>query len=193
MCQECLFRAQGVFFLFETQFSGQNLGKIAARTAWIGDAVVTTDGGHPDMSNETYVVAYEDSEGQHVLDYAVEQAKKSGASLYIIHVLEWSPYAFLTPQELEERHKRRSEESGRAQSLILDPAVKHVQDAGVSAEGKIRYGQVVEIVVETAKKLNASMIFVGRGGGNGLGARIFGSVPLGLAQVAPVPTVIVPQ
>lgn len=145
------------------------------------------------MSKETYVVAYEDSEGQHVLDYAVQQAKKSGASLYIIHVLEWSPYTFLTPQELEERHKRRTQETERAQSAIIDPAVKRVEAAGVSAEGKIRYGQVVEIVAETAKKLGATMIFVGRGGGNGLGARIFGSVPLGLAQVAPVPTVIVPQ
>jgi nucleotide-binding universal stress UspA family protein len=144
------------------------------------------------MSEETYVVAYEDSEGQHVLDYAVEQAKKSGASLCILHVLEWSPYTFLTPQELEERHKRRSEETARAQSAIVDPAIKRAQDAGVSAEGKIRYGHVVEIIAETAEKMGAAMIFVGRGGGSAIGARIFGSVPLGLAQIAPVPTVIVP-
>jgi nucleotide-binding universal stress UspA family protein len=36
------------------------------------------------------------------------------------------------------------------------------------------------------------MIFVGRAGSQSMAARVFGSVPIGLAQVAPVPTVIVP-
>ena len=35
------------------------------------------------------------------------------------------------------------------------------------------------------------MIFVGRAG-TSMAERVFGSVPIGLAQIAPVPTVIVP-
>jgi nucleotide-binding universal stress UspA family protein len=144
------------------------------------------------MPEETYVVAYESDERPHVLDYAAKQAAKSGAKLHIVHVLEWSPYAFLTPEELEERHARRQTELKRAQTKLVDPAVERVNKAGVSAEGEIRHGQVVEIVAEIAEKIGASMIFVGRAGGNALGARIFGSVPLGIAQIASVPTVIVP-
>lgn len=144
------------------------------------------------MPQELYVVAYEGDGKHNVLDYATEQAKKSGAALHILHVLEWSPYTFLTPEELEERHARRTEELGRAKSAVIDPALDRARAAGIEAEGEIRYGSVVDLVVDTAKKRNAAMIFVGRTGTNTLGARIFGSVPLGLAQIAPVPTVIVP-
>ena len=144
------------------------------------------------MPEELYVVAYEGDERHHVLDYATAQAAKSGAKLHILHVLEWSPYSFLTPQELEQRHVQRRTEMERAQELILDPAVERTVAAGASAAGEIRYGSVVEVVTETAEKLGATMIFVGRAGGNSIGSRIFGSVPLGLAQIASVPTVIVP-
>lgn len=144
------------------------------------------------MQQETYVVAYEGDERHHVLDYATEQAKKSGATLHILHVLEWSPYSFLTPEELETRHKQRNHEISRAKEEIIDPAIKRTTDAGVTADGEIVYGSVVNKVAEKAEEISAAMIFVGRSGGNTLGARIFGSVPLGLAQIAPVPTVIVP-
>jgi nucleotide-binding universal stress UspA family protein len=144
------------------------------------------------MTEETYVVAYEGDERHHVLDYAISQAGKAGAKLHILHVLEWSPYSFLTPEELEERHARRRSEMERAQEIIVAPAIERAKKADVAAEGEIRYGSVVEVVTQTAKNIGASMIFVGRSGGNTLGARIFGSVPLGLAQSAQVPTVIVP-
>ena len=144
------------------------------------------------MPEEIYVVAYESDERPQALDYATAQALKSGAKLHIIHVLEWSPYSFLTPEEIEERHARRQAELKRAQELIIHPALERVRAIGVVADGEIRHGSVVEIVTDTARKVGASMIFVGRAGTNTLGARIFGSVPLGLAQIAPVPTVIVP-
>lgn len=144
------------------------------------------------MTEAIYVVAYEGDERHHVLDYAIEQAGKAGAKLHILHVLEWSPYSFLTPEELEERHARRRSEMERAETLVIAPAVARSQEGGVTADGEIRYGSVVDVITSTAEKIGASMIFVGRAGGNTLGARIFGSVPLGLAQIAKIPTVIVP-
>lgn len=145
------------------------------------------------MTSETYVVAYEcDDDSGTVLEYAIASAKKTGASLHIVHILEWSPYTFLTPQELEERHMRRKEELERAKSALLDPAIGKAKAAGVSCDGEIRYGSVVELIVQVTKDVDASMIFVGRSGSNALSARVFGSVPIGLAQIAPVPTVIVP-
>ncbi len=137
------------------------------------------------------MVAYE-GRNPRVLDYAIERAQKAGARLHIIHVLEWSPYSFLTPQEIEERHSRRKGELTRAREAILDPAIARTKEAGIESEGEIRYGSVVDLVIETANKLGATQILVGRAGSTGLSARVFGSVAIGLAQAAPVPTVIVP-
>ena len=50
--------------------------------------------------------------------------------LRLVFVIEWSPYSFHTPQELEERHKRREDEISRAHKAVLDPAV-----AAAKAEG----------------------------------------------------------
>ncbi|SER52011.1 Nucleotide-binding universal stress protein, UspA family [Tranquillimonas rosea] len=145
------------------------------------------------MSNEVFVVAYEGGGGgSNVLDYAIARAKKEGAELRLVHVLEWSPYQFLTPEELEERHARRNDEVRRAQAHIIDPAIEKARTAGVTATGDLSYGSVVPLVAKAAKSCGASMIFVGRSGSDSIGARIFGSVPLGLAQIASVPTVIVP-
>ena len=145
------------------------------------------------MSSETFVVAYEgDPDDPNVLDYAIHRAKAEGARLLLIHVLEWSPYSFLTPQELEERHGRRKQELARANEVVMAPALAKCEAAGVPADGKIRYGQVVELILEETKKASASVIYVGRSGSQSMAARVFGSVTLGLAQLAPVPTVIVP-
>ena len=145
------------------------------------------------MTTETFVVAYEgEDDSTSVLAYAIGRARKDGAILHLVHVLEWSPYTFLTPQEIEERTTRRKQEMTRAQEAIIEPALARVRADGVQASGEIRFGQVVEIVSETASKIGAQMIFVGRSGSNSVAARVFGSVPLGLAQIAKVPTVIVP-
>ncbi|QDL91048.1 universal stress protein [Paroceanicella profunda] len=143
------------------------------------------------MTQETFVVAYS-GDDMNVVDYASERAQKAGARLFLVHVLEWSPYSFLTPEELEQRHVRRREELSRAHSAVLDPVLKLLADKGIPAEGEIRYGSVVDLVIETVKKLEATMVFVGRTTSSSMSARVFGTVSLGLAQAAPVPTVIVP-
>ncbi|APX22762.1 MAG: universal stress protein [Rhodobacteraceae bacterium] len=145
------------------------------------------------MSSETFVVAYEGRpDAPSVLEYAIKRAKAEDARLLLVHVLEWSPYSFLTPQEVEERHGRRKQELARAHEIVLAPALEKARASGVEASGIIRYGQVVELVVEETAKAGGTVIFVGRSGSQSMAARVFGSVPLGLAQVAPVPTVIVP-
>lgn len=145
------------------------------------------------MNREVFLVAYEDGEhSDRVLSYAISRAKKDGASIMLAHILQWSPYSFLTPEELAERHKRRQEEMTRAQTAIVDPAVEKVKAAGLEVTTALRYGGVVELIAEMATESGASMIFVGRSGAGSIAARVFGSVPIGLAQIAPVPTVIVP-
>lgn len=144
------------------------------------------------MTQETFVVAYEGADDSaSTLDYAIERAKRAGARLLIMHVLEWSPYSFLTPTELEERHVRRKQEMDRAKSAIIDPAVAKAKAAGVEADGSMTYGNVVQLICKTAEESGATQVFVGRSGG-GLSSRVFGSVTIGLAEAATVPVVIVP-
>lgn len=143
--------------------------------------------------SDILVVGYDDSPaGQRALDFAAEAARRSGTALLVAHVLEWSPYSFLTPQELEERHKRREAELARAHEAIVAPALKRLADGSIEAHGEIRYGHVAETLIAIANEKGATQIVIGRTGEGGIAARVFGSVAGNLAQAAPVPCTIVP-
>ena len=86
------------------------------------------------MTNKYVVACDESPASDRALQFAIDQASTSGASILIVHVLEWSPYSFLTPEEIEERHKRRSEELARAQSALVDGLVAKVSGAGVEVD-----------------------------------------------------------
>lgn len=144
------------------------------------------------MSNPI-IVAYDGSEaGDRAVSLASAQSSASGAELIVAHVLDWSPYTFLTPEEIEERHKRRSEELARAERAVIAPVMAKLESQGVAAKSVIRYGHVAETLVDIAKAEGASQIFMGRQGHSSLASRLFGAVSGTLAQVSPVPVTIVP-
>ncbi|PKP84629.1 MAG: universal stress protein [Alphaproteobacteria bacterium HGW-Alphaproteobacteria-2] len=139
------------------------------------------------------VVGYDDSSaGQRALDFAAERARQTGATLVVAHVLEWSPYSFLTVEELAERHKRREAELTRAQQAIVEPVLGKLHKAGLEARGELRYGHIADTLIAIAVEVGASEIVIGRTGESGITARVFGSVAGTLAQAAPVPCTIVP-
>ena len=140
-----------------------------------------------------YVVGYDGSDSsKRAVEFALDRAKASGASLVVAHVLEWSPYSFLTPEELEERHKRRQEELERAETALMKPVVEQLAKEGVAVKTVIQYGHIAEKLCEIAADNGASQIVIGRNGHSGLGSRLFGSVAGSLVQTAPVPCTIVP-
>jgi len=139
------------------------------------------------------VVGYDDSEAaRRALDFAVKRAKAEGCGLIVAHVLEWSPYSFLTPEEIEERHKRRTMELERAEAAVLGPVVKILEGSGVSVETALKFGHVADTLCKIAKDAGAAQIIVARTGETGIATRLFGSVAGSLAQSAPVPVTIVP-
>jgi nucleotide-binding universal stress UspA family protein len=143
--------------------------------------------------SKKYVVACDGSSASaRAMKVAVEQAKMSGASLLLVHVLEWSPYSFLTPEELEERHKRRNEELKRAQVALVDPLIKSLSSDGIDASAIIRYGHVTQTLADIAEQEGATQMFIGRTGQSTLSKMVFGSVAAAMAQIAPVPCTIVP-
>jgi nucleotide-binding universal stress UspA family protein len=139
------------------------------------------------------VVGYDGSDSaKAALAFATDLAKAQSGSIVVAHVLEWSPYSFLTPTELEERHKRRGEELERAEAAILAPAVEGLKDSGLVIETALKYGNIATTLGEIATESGADQIVIGRNGEPGLSSRVFGSVAISLAQAAPVPVTIVP-
>jgi len=140
------------------------------------------------------VVGYDGSDaGQRALTFAIEQASALGGSIVLAHVLDWSPYSFLTNAELEERHKRRSEELERAETAILAPALTKFADSGVEMETVMRYGHIAKTLCDICTETGATQLILGReGASTNLSDRLFGSVASTLAQAAPVPVTIIP-
>lgn len=126
------------------------------------------------------------------LHYAAERARASGGSLLVAHVVEWSPFSFNTPQENEQRHKRREEELDRAHEQIIDPILAELREQGLEAEGVVRHGHAADTLAGLAKERDATTIIVGRHGTSKLRAKIFGSVAGSLVQVADRPVTVVP-
>lgn len=139
------------------------------------------------------MVAVDCSEcGERAIEYAVAQAKASGARLYVAHVIEWSQFSFSTPQENAERHKRREEELQRAHSEVVDPVVARLKEEGIDAEGLVRHGHVAETLNSLAKSKGVSNIILGRHGNSKLKTHMFGSVGSRLVQSAHCAVTVVP-
>ena len=143
--------------------------------------------------SQNYLIAFDGSNASHrALTYGAERARASGARVVLAHVLEWSPYSILSAEEIAERHKRRNEEVGRAENIILNPMKEKLSREGVEVETVVRYGHVAETLSTLAEEYKVTQIIIGRMGESGLQKRLFGSVSVTLAQIAPVPCTIVP-
>jgi len=130
--------------------------------------------------------------GERALSAAAVQARAADAELVICYVIAWSPYTFSTPQENDERHRRREEELEGARSKLLEPRVAGLRASGLVVEGVARHGHPVRTLVQLAGERKADIIVVGRSGDTPLKTRIFGGTAAGLVQSAPVPVLVVP-
>jgi len=140
------------------------------------------------------VVGYDGSApSSRALDYAKNLAKLIGeCELRLVFVIEWSPYSFHTPQELEERHARREDEVSRAQKAVLDPAVAAAKAEGFNMTSEVRHGDAASLLDSIAKQRGATQIIIGRVGGKGVRERLFGGVSGNLVATATVPVTIIP-
>ncbi|QFT58764.1 Universal stress protein family protein [Sulfitobacter sp. THAF37] len=146
------------------------------------------------MSKTAIVVGLDGSEaGARALAFAKDRAKMIGeCSVTICYVIEWSPFSFQTPEENEQRHKRREEELKLAHDRVIDPAVAQARAEGLDVSGIVRHGDAADILDDIARAQNASQIVVGRVGVRGLKERLFGGVTGRLVAAASVPVTIIP-
>ena len=139
------------------------------------------------------LVAVDGSQGsKRALAAATEQASRDGAGIVLCYIIEWTPYSFHTPEELEERHQRRESEIKRAEESVLQPELQALADADIKAEAIVRHGKIAETLNSITAETDASQIYIGRQGESGLKAIIFGSVTAALVQSSSVPVTVVP-
>lgn len=130
--------------------------------------------------------------GERALAFAKDLASKMDAcELLAIYVIEWSPFTFQTAEENEQRHARREEEIALATSRIVDPAVKALTEAGFTASGLVRHGDVAETLNRLTVENGGAQIIVGRGSSDGFTKRLFGSSTQNLVMHADVPVTVV--
>jgi nucleotide-binding universal stress UspA family protein len=158
----------------------------------------TDQSGAPEVRQEivmadSMLIGLDGSESsRRAVDVAVTHARAAGARVVVAYVIEWSPFTFNTPEENEQRHRRREEELARAHSQVLDPLVAKLQAAGLEVEGVVRHGHAAEVLAGLAKEFGTSQIVVGRRGQSTIATLLFGSVAGTLVQIAPVPVTVVP-
>lgn len=142
---------------------------------------------------DIFLVGVDGSESSHrAAKFAAAHASAGKARLVVAYVIEWSPYSFNTPEENEQRHKRREEEIERARTQVLDPLVAELGAGGLAVEGVVRHGHAAEVLSGLASEFGATQIFIGRVGHARIAALLFGTVAGALVQISPVPVTVVP-
>jgi len=111
--------------------------------------------------------------------------------LILVYVVEWSPFSFQTPEENEERHKRREEEIKMAMDRVVTPAVSALKKDNIEARGIVRHGDVADLLDAIAVEEGADQIVVARTSEGGFKQRIFGSSTANLVMHASVPVTVV--
>lgn len=132
------------------------------------------------------------SSGEKALEFAKGIAKRvDDCELIVAYVIEWSPFTFQTPEENEQRHKRREEEISTALERVVNPAVAALTEAGFNARGRVRHGNVADTLDAIAHDESASQIIIARSSEGGITSRIFGSSTANLVMNARVPVTVV--
>lgn len=144
------------------------------------------------MSNKILVALDGSEGGKRALDVAIENAKLTKSDIVLTYVIEWSPYSFHTPEELEERHQRRESEIERANDSILHPQIAAVEAQGLSVETVVRHGKIAQTLLDLGDEYQVSQIYIGKQGESRMHSMIFGSVTGALIQAAAVPVTVVP-
>jgi nucleotide-binding universal stress UspA family protein len=130
--------------------------------------------------------------GQRAFAHATRAARRDDARLLVVHVIDWSPYTVLPPQDLADQHRRHDEQIAAARSRILEPFAAEAQAAGIAAETLAHHGHAAAALAALAEERGAAQIFVGRHSHSRVHEVLFGSVPLALVHKAAVPVTVVP-
>jgi nucleotide-binding universal stress UspA family protein len=143
--------------------------------------------------SEVIMVGIDGSDGSNrALDYAITTSRESSQEILLVAVIPHSPHAFLSVREMEGNEKWRKEQTAHAENDVLAPAKARVAAANLTSRTQVAFGNPAEAISKIAKENSVSRVVVGRRGQSQFKALVFGSVSGSLAQISPVPVVVVP-
>lgn len=145
----------------------------------------------PELANqetapERIVVGVDGSESAQVaLRWAVDEARRRGATLEVVHAWRRIPVTDYFVHEPEPGG------SARFAQAVLDQAVDAEDTTGVTVERKLVPGTGAYALIHEGK--GAALLVVGSRGRGGFGGLLLGSVSQQAAHHAPCPVVIIPH
>lgn len=133
------------------------------------------------------LVAYDGSDGaKRALHAAIDLAKRYGAELHSIAVVEKLPHFAATVGEVKEALR----ELTTRYEWISQEAVRVAKDRGVELHTKVQPGHEVEAVVNYAKEGKFDLLVVGFSGHSHAFGRVMGGTAQNLARLSPCTVVI---
>jgi nucleotide-binding universal stress UspA family protein len=143
------------------------------------------------MTWKTILVPHDFSScANHATAMARDVAKSHGARLVLLHVadlpLGLEPDAVIVPREGAAPLKARDVALGGAREHIENLAERLTKD-GVQVTTALALGNVVDEIIEAARREQADLIVMGTNGRTGLSRLVVGSVTEKVVRQAPVP------
>ena len=137
------------------------------------------------VDGETIVVGIDGSECSHqALTWALDEAKRSGRSLLLVHAWHWTADAISSPLSLA-----GVPDSRKGGHSLLASASARAKRYGVSARTHLAEGSPAAALTELSE--DAAMLVVGAHGHRGLNRVLVGSVSQGCLRHARCPVVVV--
>ncbi|MDJ0654206.1 MAG: universal stress protein [Xanthomonadales bacterium] len=143
--------------------------------------------------SQPIIVGYDGSgPSKKALDHAITLASRFGASIHLVHVIDWSPYEFHTLEENETVTRQRREELERDRRELFPPAEQKIAEAGIDAAAELRYGHPAEVLAQIAEETAAFCLVVGRTGTSRIKSLLLGNIASNSVLLANCPVVVVP-
>lgn len=124
------------------------------------------------------------------LEMAADMAKAVGGELIVIHVVPSNKVNQLIVVG-NKPVKDTSVKPTQIGKMVLDTAKDKLKDFAGAAEFDMEFGDAAEMAVTVAREKGADAIVIGKRGLSGVEEFLLGSVSSKVAQLSPVPVIIV--
>lgn len=140
------------------------------------------------MTIQRILVAYDGSpHSKKALDWALNMAKQTTASLHLIMVFERNMYHMDLPTHLDDLEKTYME----LFQAKLAAAVEACKDQGVPISSEVCSGQITDSILKKADSWNADLLVCGTLGHGGFTNLLVGSVAHSLVTYSKRPVVVI--
>lgn len=126
-----------------------------------------------------------------VIEAAHGIADLTGASIYVLHVIETEADYAAFADSPDFRHEKVARDFP-LESSAVEALVEKLQDDGLDANALMVRGPAVEMTLAEADRLNAGLIVVGTHGHNAFYDVLIGSVSTGIIRKSKLPVLVVP-